>query len=223
MAGMSTVTGFFEHNSVVLHMGDELVSFGAVSQQAPWRFTSLKRGALGTKAAAHERGAKARHLKECFGLFVPNPETPLFEEIAANHADVVNRCDFDGIYLDAIDGSSILRGGEENWYWADKFVVEIQKRLRKPVGMEMSSMGHHFWQYRTRWQAWDYPQRGQLRFIDDHAQSVDGGLLLPLHLGWWNFQGFDPPQIEPSYPDLMENVGARLIGWDAGISLTGGV
>ena len=162
-------------------------------------------------------------MKECFGLFVPNPESSLFEEIAANHADVVNRCGFDGIYLDAIDGSSILRGGEECWYWANKFVFEIQKRLKQPVGMEMSAMWHHFWQYRTRWQAWDYPQRGHKRFLDLHAEAVDGGLLLPLHLGWWNFQSFDPLQIEPTYPDVMEQLGARLIGWDAGISLTGGV
>jgi hypothetical protein len=222
-AGITTVTGFFEHNSVVLHIGDELVTFGGASQKAPWRFTGVKRGALGTKASAHEPGAKARHLKECFGLFVPNVESSLFEEIAANHADVVNRCGFDGIYLDAIDGSSILRGNEELWYWPDKFVVEIQKRLKRPVGMEMSSMWHHFWQYRTRWQAWDYPQRGHGRFVDEHAAGVNGGLLLPLHLGWWGFQSFNPPQIEPSYPEVIENLGARLVGWDAGISLTAGI
>lgn len=222
-ANMSTITGFFEHNSVVLHIGDELVTFGGFTKEAPWKLTGLKRGAHGTKAAAHDKGAKARHLKECFGLFVPNPESSLFEEIAANHADVVNRCGFDGIYLDAIDGSSILRGGDEVWYWGNKFVVEIQKRLKKPVGMEMSAMWHHFWQYRTRWQAWDYPQRGHKRFIDLHAQEVNGGLLLPLHLGWWGFQSWNPPQIEPTYPDVMENLGAKLIGWDAGISLTAGV
>ena len=222
-AALTTVTGFFEYNSVVLHIGDELVTFGGVSQQAPWRFTGVKRGALGTKAAAHEPGAKARHLKECFGLFVPNVESSLFEEIAANHAEVVNRCGFDGIYLDAIDGSSILRGGDECWYWADKFIVEIQKHLKHPVGMEMSAMWHHFWQYRTRWQAWDYPQRGHERFIDLHAAEVNGGLLLPLHLGWWGFQSFNPPQIEPTYPDVIENLGARLVGWDAGISLTAGI
>ncbi|HEY5911033.1 MAG TPA: hypothetical protein VJA21_10565, partial [Verrucomicrobiae bacterium] len=51
-AGMSTVTGFFEHNSIVLHLGDELVTFGGVSQEAPWRFTGVKRGVFGTKAAA---------------------------------------------------------------------------------------------------------------------------------------------------------------------------
>jgi hypothetical protein len=222
-AGLSTVTGFFERNSVVLHLGDELATFGGASQEPPWRFTGVKRGVLGTKAAAHAKGAPARHLKECFGLFVPDPESSLFEEIAANHAEVINRCDFDGIYLDAIDGSGILRGEEESWYWAGKFVMEIQKRLKKPVGMEMSAMWPHFWQYRTRWQAWDYPQRGHKRFVDLHADAVNGGLLLPLHLGWWNFQAFNPPQTEPTYPEVIECLGARLVGWDAGISLVGGV
>lgn len=221
--GMSTITGFFEHNSVVLHIDDELVTFSRVSQEPPWRFGGLTRGAFGTKAASHQEDAKARHLKECFGLFVPDVGSSLFEEIAANHAEVVNACDFDGVYLDAIDGCSILRGPDECWYWGDKFVFEIQKRLKKPVGMEMSAMWHHCWQYRTRWQAWDYPQRGQKRFIDIHAAAVNGGLLLPLHLGWWNFQGFNPPQVEPTLPDVAEYLGAKLIGWDAGISLTGAV
>jgi hypothetical protein len=221
--GLRTVTGFFEQNSVVLHVDDELITFGSVSQEPPWRFGGLKRGAFGTKPAPHQRGAKARHLKECFGLFVPDVESSLFEEIARNHAEIVNACGFDGIYLDAIDGSSILRGPDECWYWADKFVLEIQRHLEKPVGMEMSAMWHHFWQYRTRWQAWDYPQRGHERFIDLHAEAVNGSLLLPLHLGWWNFQTFDPPQVEPTYPDVIDYLGAKLIGWDAGISLTGAI
>ncbi len=72
-AGLTTVTGPFEQNSVVLHIGDELVTFGGVSQQAPWRFTGLKRGALGTKAAVHEQGAKARHLKELLRPVGPQP------------------------------------------------------------------------------------------------------------------------------------------------------
>jgi len=222
-AQIRTITGFFEQNSLVLHIGDELVTFADVTRAPPWKFTGVKRGALGTRAAAHPRGAPARHLKEMFGLFVPNPESTLFEEIAARHAEVIRHCGFDGVYLDAIDGSSILRGGDACWYWAAKFVVEIQKRLPRPVGMEMSAMWHHFWQYRTRWQAWDYPRRGHKRFVDLHAAEVNGGLLLPLHLGWWGLQTFDPPQVEPTTPDVMEYLGAKLIGWDAGISLTAGV
>ncbi len=96
--GMTTVTGFFEHNSVILHVDDELVTFGGVSQKPPWRFTKVRRGAFGTRAAAHDKGAKARHLKECFGLLVPDVESTLFTEIARNHAEIVNACGFDGVY-----------------------------------------------------------------------------------------------------------------------------
>lgn len=221
--GMNTITGFFVHNSVVLHIGDELVTFDGVSSEPPYKFTGCKRGAFDTKADSHPQGAKARHLKECFGLFVPDVDTPLFAEIAKNHADVINTCDFDGIYLDAIDGCSILRGGPECWYYGDKFVLEIAKNLKKPVGMEMSAMWHHFWQFRARWQAWDYPNRGQKRFLDMHSSLANGGLLLPLHFGWWNFQIFDPPQIDPSFPDVTEYLGCKLLGFDAGISLTGAI
>ena len=224
--GMTTITGLSwgpeagKHNSVLLHVGDEIISFGAVSQEPPWRFTKLRRGVFGTKAARHRKGAKVRHLKECYGLLVPDPESTLFAEIAKNHADIVNSCNFDGIYLDAIDGSDILRGVEEDWYWAEKFVFEIQKRLKKPVGMEYSSMPHKCWQFRSRYQAWDSPRRGHKRFIDIHAASINSGQLLPLHLGWWRLCKFDPPQGEPSYSDVIEYVGAKLIGWDAGISCT---
>jgi len=220
---VSTITGFFIRNSVILHLGDELITFRGATRDPPYRFTGCRRGALGTRAGAHPRGTRARHLKECFGLLVPNPESDLFEEIARNHAEVINHCDFDGLYLDAIDGSDILRGGENSWYYASKFLHAIWKHLKRPIGMEMSAMWHHFWQFRSRWQAWDYPNRGHKRFIDIHARSIDGGLLLPLHLGWWNFQTFSPPQVEPSFPDVIEYLGCKLIGHDAGISLTGAV
>lgn len=52
------------------------------------------------------------------------------EEIAENHAEIVNTCDFDGIYLDAIDGSSILRGPDECSYWAE-YWAENLPRLRR--------------------------------------------------------------------------------------------
>lgn len=222
-AEISNKTGFFVRNSVTLHVGDELITFKDVTKEAPYKFIGCERGAYGTKASAHDNGAKARHLKECFGLFAPDPETALFEEVARQHAEIANNCDFDGMYIDAIDGSDILGGGEHAWYYGQKFIFDIWKYLKKDVGLEMSSMWHHIWKLRTRWQAWDYPTRGHKRFIDVHAETVNGGLLLPLHLGWWNFLTWDPPQTEPTYPDVIEYLGCKLIGFDAGISLTGAI
>ncbi|MBI4584537.1 MAG: hypothetical protein HY717_11015 [Planctomycetes bacterium] len=70
---MSAVTGFFVRNSAVLQIGDELLIYSGVKKDPPYAFTGCQRGACGTRASAHEKGAEAHHLKECFGLFTATP------------------------------------------------------------------------------------------------------------------------------------------------------
>lgn len=179
-ADVSTITGFHVENSVSLRIGDEIIEFSGVTTTPPYKFTACKRGANGTKATAHSANEKAFHLSERFGRFVPDPNTGLFNEIAGKTAEIVNECGFDGIYLDAIDGSNVL-GGEENfWYYGTKFIFRIAEKLERPVGMEMSSMSHHWWHYRSRWQAWDRATRGYKRFFDIHLASIKTpALFLP--------------------------------------------
>lgn len=179
-ANISTIIGFHVENSVSLRIGSELIEFSGVTKTAPYKFTGCKRGVNGTRSSFHPVNEKVFHLSERFGRFVPGPETALFNEIARRTAEIVSNCGFDGIYLDAIDGSNVL-GGEENfWYYGTKFIFEIAKQLKRPVGMEMSSMSHLWWHYRSRWQAWDRPVRGYKRFIDIHLASIKSpGLFLP--------------------------------------------
>lgn len=255
---ISTTTGFFVRNSLSLRIGSEIIEFTGVTHAPPFTFTGCRRGANGTKASSFEAGEMVFHLREMFGRFVPGPETALFNEIAAGTARVVSDYGFDGIYFDAIDGSDILGGEENTWYYGTKFVFEVARQLKRPVGMEMSSMSHHFWHYRSRWQAWDRPVRGYKRFIDIHTAAIksarlflppkiksndyehglwrghsplidkyapadNGGLLLPLHLGWWGNQTWNPPQVEPTFPDDIEYLCCKMIGNNAGLSMLGGV
>lgn len=257
-ANVSTLTGFHTENSVTLRIGDEFIEFSSVTKSPPYKFSGLKRGANGTKPSSHTVNETAFHMSERFGRFVPGPETNLFDEMARRHAEIVNHCEFDGIYLDAIDGSAVL-GGEENfWHYGTKFIFGIAKHLKRTVGMEMSSMSHHWWHYRSRWQAWDRPVRGYKRFIDIHLASIKasglflpdeirsnewehgrwpghtplidkyagvdkGQTMLPLHLGWWGHQVWDPPQTEPTFSDDIEYLGCKMIGNNAGFSQLGGV
>ncbi len=257
-AGISTTTGFFVRNSVSLRIGTEIIEFSGITYEPPYKFTGLKRGACGTKASSHSSGNTAYHLREMFGRFVPDPGSSLFETVAAGTASIVNQCGFDGIYFDAIDGSDILGGEEDFWYYGTKFIFEVAKRLKNPVGMEMSSMSHHWWHYRSRWQAWDRPVRGYKRFVDIHTAAIkstrlflpaviksnenehglwrghtplidkyagieNGGLLLPLHLGWWGNQTWNPPQVEPTFPDDVEYLCCKMLGNNAGASMLGGI
>ncbi len=180
---ISIITGFFVRNSLSLRIGTELIEFSDVTRVPPYTFTGCRRGVLGTKASPHAEGDTAFHLREMFGRFVPDPESPLFDEIAKKTANIVSECNFDGLYFDAIDGSDIL-GGEENfWYYGTKFIFEVARHLKKPVGMEMSSMSHHWWHYRSRWQAWDRPVRGYKRFVDIHSAAIKSTrLFLPAEI-----------------------------------------
>ena len=78
--GMSTTTGFQIRNSVTVRVDDELITYTGVSAEAPFGFTGCQRGAWGSKPASHVKGAKVTHLKECFGLFVPDGDSTLFAE-----------------------------------------------------------------------------------------------------------------------------------------------
>ena len=126
---MSAVTGFAVRNSATVQIDDELITYTAVQQGPSGGFAGCRRGALGTRAAPHAKNAKVQHLKECFGLFVPDPETTLFGEVAAATADTFNECGFDSIYLDALDGGDILGGETNAWHYESKFVFELWKRL----------------------------------------------------------------------------------------------
>ncbi len=218
---MSIVTGFQIRNSVTLRIDDELITYAGVATEAPFGFIGCKRGAWGTKAAAHAKDAKVTHLKECFGLFVPDGDSTLFAEVAAKTAQVYNACGFDMIYLDALDGSDILAGGLNAWHYGSKFVFELAKRLERPALFEMSAFNHHLWYVRSRMGAWDVPPRAAKRFIDAHSivnRDCDA-MFLPPHLGWWGVFDWDGVQPERTFSDTIDYLCCKCIGNNCGLSL----
>jgi len=222
-AGLSAITGFFVRNSVTLRIDEELVTYSSVAKEPPFAFTGCQRGAYGTRRSAHARGAKVHHLKECFGLLVPDPETTLFEEVAAHTADIFNACGFDIMYLDALDGEDVLGGPENGWHYGSRFVYEVWKRLRKPALMEMSTFHHHLWCVRSRFCAWDHPTRSHKKFIDIHCASNEESrrMFLPGELGWWALKNWSGPQGEPTFSDDIEYLMAKCLGTDTGFALMG--
>lgn len=217
---MSAVTGFQVRNSATLWVGDELITYTNVTRQAPFAFNGCVRGAYGTRRARHEKGAEVRHLKECFGLFVPRGDSSLFEEVARRTADLYNACGFDMLYLDALDGSDILEGPAYAWHHEARFVDELLRHLQKPAVMEMSTFSHHLWRARSRMQAWDCAQRGVKDFVDCHVAGNKQwkNAFLPTHLGWWGCFDWSGIQPERTFPDEMEYVCAKALATDSSLS-----
>ncbi|MBN2328554.1 MAG: hypothetical protein JXR73_15535 [Candidatus Omnitrophica bacterium] len=220
---MSTLTGFFVRNSVTLQIEDELITYSAIVKKPPYAFLQCKRGAYDTKISPHPKGAKVHHLKECFGLFVPDGDSTLLTEVAAKTAQTFNECGFDMIYLDALDGEDILGGPENGWHYGSKFVFELFSRLNKSALMEMSTFHHHLWYVRSRMGAWDHPTRGHKRFIDIHCKANESlrRMFLPGHLGWWAVKTWTGIQGEPTFSDDIEYLCGKCIGTDVGLSIMG--
>ncbi len=217
---MSTIMGFAYRNSVTVQIDDEFITYTGVSKEAPYSFTGCTRGANGTKIVAHAAGAKVYHMKECFGLFAPDPDSKLFMDVIQTNADFYNECGFDMIYLDALDGEDVLGGWENSWHYGSKFVFELVKRLKKPAIMEMSTFHHHLWFVRARMGAWDHANRGYKDFVDMHVESNKSclNMYLPAHLGWWGIITSNSPYVEATYTDDTEYVLAKCAGWDCGLS-----
>lgn len=220
--GMSAITGFFVRNSVTLQIDDELIVYSGVSKQPPYAFTGCTRGAYGTRVSSHTAGAKVHHLKELFGLFVPDPDTTLLGEVADRIAELFNEGGFDCIYLDALDGEDVLGGAANSWHYGSKFVFELWKRLKRPAVMEYSTFHHHLWYLRSRMGAWDHPTRSYKAFIDMHVREnqANDRMFLPSNLGWWAFMSWGGIQTEPTFPDDIEYLCCKAIGTDSGLSMT---
>lgn len=220
---MSAITGFFVRNSVTLQIDDELITYTGVTKEAPFQFTGCRRGACGTRVAAHAQGARVHHLKECFGLFVPDADSTLLAEVAGKTAEAYNRCGFDMIYLDALDGEDILGGQENGWHYGSKFAFEIFKRLEKPALMEMSTFHHHLWYIRSRYCAWDHPTRSHKRFVDMHLEDNlrNRRMFMPGEFGWWALKNWSGAQGERTFPDDIEYLMGKCLATDTGMAMMG--
>lgn len=185
---VDTVSGIYIRQSTLLWVDDEIIRFAQADEKG---FSRIERGVYGTAAAAHRAGSELRQLNSYFGCIAPEKNSGLFREIARNTADFYNECDFDGFYLDAIDGALALDGHEFSWYHAVAFINEIFKYLKKPPVFNCC-YGPQYpgqWYARTRMGAFDTPRRGWRDFTDEHIkfnEKFAERMYLVSELGWWD-------------------------------------
>jgi concanavalin A-like lectin/glucanase superfamily protein len=196
-----------------IRIDDELIQYSVISRDSADGFFECKRGAFGTKAAPHEKGAEVHHLIARYGSFIPDEKSTLVDEVAERIARVYNTCNLDQIYM---DGAEAMRG----WYGIARMRQAIFTRLKRPALVEASCWDHHSWPFHSRVGAWDHPKWGLKRFADDHFRAIGQyrrGALLEAQLGWWVILGASRDW-DMEMPDEIEYLLAKALGHDAPLS-----
>lgn len=185
------VFGYVEPAAPFVWIDDELIRFKTVAKFGSYGFDDCERGALGTRVSEHKKGATVRQINSYFGYIAPEKNSELFFEIARNTAQFYNEYDFDGFYLDAIDGVFVLDGNEFTWYHAVLFINELFKYLKKPPIFNCC-YGPQYpgqWYARSRMGAFDSASRGYRDFTDAHVafnEKYAERMYLTGELGWWS-------------------------------------
>ena len=199
-----------------VQIGNEIVTYHGLSDQAPYGLTRCRRGSMGTRAAAHKKGTPVHHLFVRYNAYMPDENSTLVGDLADRIANVYNTCGFDMIYMDGAEGMG-------NWHQVAVMMRAIYVRLKRRTLVESSNWRHHAWPFHSRIGAWDHAKWGVKRFLDYHvraAQSYMRGYLLPVQLGWWVILG-PTRDADATTPDEIEYLCGKCLGYDIPVSLQG--
>ena len=212
-----TEPDFFRQSTVLstVVIGEELVQYGSVSAQAPWRLLDCKRGSFGTRAAAHRAGSSMGKLMDhSYHVFLTDAD--LSQEVARNIAHFCNLTGARQLSFDGLEGNWSTGMGQygrtlftQAWY--DALSPAEQGRVIN----DASNPGHFNWHIYTRMN-WGEPwgaafRKGQTLYRFKNQLYFERNLM-PHMLGWFALSK------ETTVADA-EWLLARAAGFDAGFAL----
>ncbi len=216
--GMPVAGGYTVKGGNTIRIGDELITYSGVSTDAPFAFTGCERGAYGTEPAGHRGNTPVHHLAELLGFFMADPDSPLFERIAARIGYVVNECGFDMIYLDCSEALLLLG---PHWHTVTKALIKIQSQFRREVLVQGSSASHLLWHVYSRGVPTDYASIGTKEYADRvklPMLHMDRLNLMPAELGWMGML-LHSPGAPATFPDEIEHGFSMAAAFDAPMSI----
>ncbi|MGN1265860.1 MAG: hypothetical protein ACI4UL_08585 [Muribaculaceae bacterium] len=192
-------------------IGGEIISYRAISKEAPYRLLDCTRGQFGTTPKAHAAGAKIDKLvNNCYSGFYP--DIHLQQVMARRLAQVCNETgiglmDFDGYYGGSPTGHGCLGSAMFAKTWYDS--------LNKSMINCGSSVFNYYWHIYS-FMNWGEPwyddlRQSQVLYRLENQRYFERNLMRGM-LGWF--------KLEQTYrPEDIEWIQARSAAFDAGYLL----
>jgi hypothetical protein len=203
---------FKSNHLKTVRIGDELIQYGRISEQAPWKLLDCQRGVFGTSASAHARGETISKLADhAYKVFLTNPE--LGVEMSSRIAELFNYCDLRQISFDGIEGNrSTGMGNYGEILFTSTWYNQLSDEIKSHFIADASRTSHFFWHIYTRMN-WGEPWYAGFRESQTEYrlknQKYFQRNLMPGMLGWFSMRN------TTSVEDI-EWMLARSAGFDAG-------
>ncbi len=194
-----------------VRIGLELIQYDSVTPVRPFTLTGCKRGAFGTKAAAHRQGAEvAKLMDHPYKVFLPN--LALQQEIAANLARRFNETGLEQMDFDGHEGC--LSSGQGD-YAMELFAKTFYDCLDHTVLNGTSNSEPFYWHINS-YCNWGEPWNGGFTESMQQYRLDNQGLFdqnfMPHMLGWYLLT-------EKTTLAEMEWMLARAAGYNAGFAM----
>lgn len=188
----------FENNNMrTVKIGDELIRYGSVSDNEPWKLTDCLRGSFGTKAASHDDGAVIGKLADhAYKVFLTNPELTI--EMAENIAGLYNETGVRQISFDGLEGNrSTGMGNYGEILFTTTWYNSLSDNIRSHFIADASRTSHYFWHIYSRmnwgepWYAGFRESQTEYRLKNQEYFSRN---LMPGMLGWFRMYDTTTPE-----------------------------
>ena len=189
----------------------EIIRYRAVSEKAPWFLLDCQRGAFGTTASSHDKGAEIGKLMDhSYQVFFPNFD--LQREIARNLARTFNETGLSQMDFDGHEGCASTGQGD---YAYALFPKDFYDRLDHMVVNGTSNSKHYYWHINSycNWgEPWYEGFRESMQEYRISNQALFERNYMPNMLGWYLLT-------ETTSLSDVEWMLARAAGYNAGFAL----
>jgi hypothetical protein len=192
-------------------INQELVRYGEVTSQAPWKLVNCQRGAFGTSASAHSQGAEvAKLMDHPYKVFFPNYD--MQHEIAVRLAELFNATGVRHFDFDGHEGAWASGQGD---FGLEVFAKTFYDHLDHAVHNGTSNSQPFYWHINTccNWgEPWYGGFRSSMADYRINNQAMLERNYMPKMLGWFLLT---PTTTLADIEWLM----ARSAGYQAGFAL----
>ena len=190
---------------------DEIIRYREITAAPPFTLLECQRGAYGTKAADHPKGATAAMLMDYpYQTLFPNFE--LQQEIAGNLARFFNET---GVSQLDFDGHECCYSSGQGDYGIQAFAEKVFRDTKHTLVNGTSTSSHYYWHICHYWN-WGEPWYGGFRESQADSRLENQPLLernfMPNMLGWFQLT-------RSTTPEDIEWMMARAAGFHAGFAL----